>query len=108
MKIHIKPLSVNVLFQGKKIKTSTYRSYETELFYKLPNILKIYKKNAISIHVGLSNKNADLDNVTKAFIDVLQKKYDFNDSSIYSITLEKHIVPKQQEYIKFSISEYLN
>ena len=39
----------------------------------------------------------------KNFVDILSKKYHFNDSLIYRGIIEKVIVPKGKEYIKFEI-----
>jgi len=55
----------------------------------------------------VSNKGFDLDNSLKPFIDILQKKYGFNDNRIYSITAMKRIVPKGEEFISFDIFECL-
>jgi Holliday junction resolvase RusA-like endonuclease len=61
----------------------------------------------VHIQVGFSNKNADLDNVAKPFLDILQKRYRFNDSRVYVLNMYKKIVPKGEEYIAFSIFECL-
>jgi len=63
---------------------------------------KIYLK----VQIGLSSKNADIDNVLKPFIDILQIKYSFNDKNIFKITIEKEIVKKKAEYIDFELIEY--
>ena len=60
----------------------------------------------ISFVWGLSSKLADYDNPIKAFQDILQKKYNFNDSKIYKATIIKEIVKKGDEFIKFEIKEY--
>lgn len=57
----------------------------------------------IFIEVGFSNKQSDIDNIVKPFVDILQKKYKFNDRFIYKMTVEKHIVEKGNEYIEFYI-----
>ena len=60
----------------------------------------------IFINVGLSSKNADIDNIAKPFIDILQKKYGFNDKNIYKLVLEKFIVKKGEEFIEFKMEKY--
>jgi len=107
MKINIKPLSVNKCWQGRRFKTNDYKVYEKELLYLLPNSISINKQSHIllCIELGLSNKLQDIDNVLKPFLDILQKKYDFNDNMIYSILIEKKIVPKEDEYIDFEIKQ---
>jgi Holliday junction resolvase RusA-like endonuclease len=106
MKIRIKPLSVNQCWQGRRFKTPTYKKYERDLLLLLPklNVPKI--KLSIKIEFGFSSKLADIDNPLKPFLDILQKKYDFNDKDIYKIEVEKKEVKKGSEYISFLIEEY--
>ena len=106
MKINIKPLSVNQCWQGKRFKTPKYKSYEYNLIMLLDNNLKIPKGLLhLVVKFGLSNKLNDIDNGLKPFIDILQKKYGFNDRDIYKLEVEKVIVPKGQEFIEFEIKE---
>jgi Holliday junction resolvase RusA-like endonuclease len=53
-----------------------------------------------------SNKASDIDNPTKLVLDILQKKYGFNDSIIYKLVIEKRIVKKGQECFMFEIMNY--
>ena len=103
IKIDIKTLSVNKCWQGRRFKTKIYKNYEEELLWILPK-MKIPKgKLKLKIEVGFKNKLSDIDNILKPFIDILQKKYGFNDRDIYKIEIEKKIVKK--EYIKFKFYE---
>jgi Holliday junction resolvase RusA-like endonuclease len=54
-----------------------------------------------------SNKKSDIDNPIKPFQDVLCKKYWFDDSQIYCITVQKKIVKKWDEFVAFSIEKYI-
>ena len=63
-------------------------------------------KLCIHIEFGFSNSSSDIDNPVKPFFDVLQKKYGIDDKNIYFHSVQKVIVKKGEEYIKFSISEY--
>jgi len=104
MKIQIKPLSVNECWQGRRFKTKAYKDYENWVMLLLPK-LEIPEGNLnLTIEYGLSNVTSDIDNPTKPFLDILQKKYGFNDSRIYSLNLKKIKVPKGQEFIKFEFS----
>jgi len=102
----IKPLSVNKCWKGKRYKTDDYDNYE----YELKNLLKptIHSSNfnsdniSLYINFAFSNKSSDLDNPVKPFIDICQKKFNFNDKNINRIVLDKTIVPKGKEYIKYS------
>ncbi len=106
MILNIKPLSVNKVWQGKRFKTQCYKDYETELFYLLPQKIEISKKMKLQLVFGFSNKASDLDNPVKPFIDILQKKYGFNDKDIYRLEIEKKDVAKGEEYIGFNLLNY--
>ena len=107
MKINIKPLSVNKCFQGRRFKTQDYKDYEQEAFYLLSDLLTISKGDLeLKLEVGLSSKLADLDNIAKPFIDILQKKYNFNDKRIFKLIMVKKIVKKKAEYIDFKFKKY--
>lgn len=101
MEIKIKPLSVNKCWCGRRFKTPEYKAYEEELLYRLPK-LKIGKgKLTLIIRLGFSNKLSDIDNSLKPLIDILQKKYGFNDNKIYDLEVFKEDVKKGEEYIDF-------
>ncbi len=106
MRIEIKPLSVNECWMGRRFKTPKYKQYESDLLL----LLKPYEipsgKLEIWINIGFSSSMSDLDNILKPFIDILQKKYGFNDNRIYKMVVEKETVKKGQEYISFGINEY--
>ena len=107
MKIRIKPLSVNAAWQGKRFKTVDYKAYEFNLTKMLPNEFKAPKgKLELNIKVGFSSPLADVDNMLKPFIDVLQKKYKFVDKNIFKIVIEKELVSKYREYIDWKLTEY--
>jgi Holliday junction resolvase RusA-like endonuclease len=102
--INIKPLSVNLAWQGGRKKSKNYNDYEKHVFFSLPK-LEIPPGNLrLELEFGLSNSNADIDNPVKPFLDILQKKYGFNDSRVYEAIIKKVIVPRTKEYTKFLIS----
>jgi Holliday junction resolvase RusA-like endonuclease len=107
MKVNIKPLSVNECWQGKRFKTSKYKAYEHELLLKLKPLEVPDGKLHLNIVIGVSSKLFDIDNMLKPFIDVLQKKYGFNDRDIYKITIDKTITEKEKEYIYFKLLQYI-
>lgn len=104
-RINIKPLSVNEAYKGRRFSTPNLKGYKTELgFFLKP--LKIPEGNLkINIEFGFSSKGSDLDNAVKPFLDVLQKKYSFNDNRVYELVLSKRITAKNKEYIKFEIKQ---
>ena len=88
MRIEIKAMSVNEAFQGRRFKTQKYKSYENELLWLLKPLEVPEGDLSLKIVVGL-RKNADIDNIAKPFIDILQKKYGFNDSQIMELHIKK-------------------
>tara|TARA_R110000772_G_C13293860_1_gene438258 strand:+ start:1751 stop:2074 length:324 start_codon:yes stop_codon:yes gene_type:complete len=105
MKINIKPLSINQCFQGRRFKTPKYKQYEKELMLLLPILSVPNGLLEVVITFGLSSKLNDIDNGLKPFIDILQKKYLFNDRDIYKLIVEKKIVPKGAEFIECEINK---
>ena len=113
IKMMIKPLSINKAFQGKRFKTPAYKQYEKALSYLLPTPLPNLSAKELSdcrclkivIEYGVSSPLADIDNPTKLVIDIMQKKYKFNDRYIYDMHLFKVDVKKGEEYIKFEINK---
>lgn len=103
--INIKPLSVNECWQGKRFKTPEYKKYERDMLYLLPAIEVPEKNIALFIEFGFSSNNADIDNGVKPFLDILQKRYGFNDRYVTLLMVKKRIVEKGKEYIMFLITE---
>lgn len=104
--VTIRPLSVNECFGGKKFKTAKYIKYEADCFVRLKYMELPPKPFELKLEIGVSNSNADSDNVLKPFIDILQKKYKFNDRNIMRLVIEKEVVPKGREYIGFEFFTY--
>lgn len=102
--IKIKPLSVNQCWQGRRFKTPKYKAYEKELLLKLPKLDLPKGLIEIEINFYLKNKLFDIDNGLKPFLDILQKKYLFNDRDIYKMIVAKTI--SKEEGIEFKIRKY--
>lgn len=104
IKVKVKPLSVNRVWQGRRFKTKEYKDYETLVLSLLPDALEIPDGELQVVYeFGLSNMSSDWDNPVKPFQDVLQKKYGFNDSRIVKAVVIKSKVDKGEEFIAFSI-----
>jgi Holliday junction resolvase RusA-like endonuclease len=104
VRINIKPLSVNLAWQGRRYKTKEYKTYENNLLLMLPK-LKIPKtKLKIFLVYGLTHV-ADLDNPTKLILDIFQKKYHFDDNMIYELNIKKVLVKSGHEFLEFKIHE---
>jgi Holliday junction resolvase RusA-like endonuclease len=105
MKLQIKPLSVNEVWQGRRFKTKKYDKYISDVCFILPNIELPPGPYCLVITFGFSNVQSDIDNGLKPFIDCLQKKYKFNDKLIYKLIVTKEIVSKGNEFVDFEIFE---
>jgi len=74
MVVKIKPLSVNVCWQGKRFKTKAYKDYEKNLLLLLPNNIEVPPGELkLTLRWGFSGKLSDWDNPIKPFQDILQK-----------------------------------
>jgi Holliday junction resolvase RusA-like endonuclease len=105
-KVEIKPLSVNEAWQGRRYKTPKYRAYILELTLKLKPLRIPEGPLAITMEFGLSSLLADFDNPVKPFVDVLQKRYGFNDRRVFYAEVRKRLCKKGSEYIRFEITPY--
>jgi Holliday junction resolvase RusA-like endonuclease len=104
--LHVKPLSVNKCWQGRRYKTKDYKAYEKALLHLMPNMQLEYKeKLKLNITFGFSTSTADIDNPLKPLLDCLQKKYGFNDRYVYELTVKKELVKKGEEFIQIQINE---
>ena len=72
----------------------------------LPKVTIPDGKLSIFITWGFSSAGSDIDNPCKPFLDVLQKKYNFNDSRIYHLELNREQVKKGEEYINFNVKKF--
>ena len=104
IKLNLKPLSVNVAWQGKRFKTNAYKRYENDLLTILPKIPIPDGNLYLNIQFGFSNSASDIDNPLKPFIDCLQKRYGFDDKRVTELNVRKIKVKKGHEFIKFDIA----
>ena len=108
MRVDVKPLTVNQCWQGRRLKTKEYKNYEQDLLKILTRMEIPEGRLSLKLIFGFSNSQCDWDNPIKPFVDILQKKYGFNDSRIYEAVVKKDVVKKGQEYIGFEINEVKN
>lgn len=103
-KINIKAISVNQVWQGRRFKTPAYNKYESDVGKLLPSGIEIPTGPlALFLEVGQSNMAADFDNPVKPFVDILSKKYGFNDKMIVEAIIRKRKVEKGDEYVLFNL-----
>ena len=96
-------MSVNVAWQGQRFKTPEYKAYEQELLLILRPVKLPESPYRLFLEFGVSNMQADWDNPIKPFVDVLQKKYGFNDRDIHAAVVSKIKTKKGDEYIEFDL-----
>ena len=102
-KINIKPLSINEAFKGRRFKTDKYQDFETACLLMLKAEAPPKPPYKINLVFGIANVLSDFDNPVKPFVDILQKKYRFNDREIMSATIEKVKTKKGEEFIQFEL-----
>jgi len=105
LRVDIKPLSVNQAWKGRRFKTKAYDKYIRDVMCLLKPLKVSDGEIELEITFGLSNRAADIDNPLKCFIDVLQKKYNFDDKMIYRLIVNKVITKKGSEFIEFKLKE---
>jgi Holliday junction resolvase RusA-like endonuclease len=90
--LDIKPLSVNEAWKGRRYKTDKYKKFESDVLFLLPKAKeKMPDMIALDIHFGFKNLRSDIDNPAKLIIDILQKKYGFDDSQVFELNLRKSV-----------------
>lgn len=106
VRVNLKPLSVNEAWKGRRFRSTAYKVHETAMLILLPPVT--IPKSPFEIHLtfGFSSASSDVDNPTKMTIDILAKKYRFNDKRIARIILDREQVKKGNEYIEFEIRHF--
>ena len=105
-RLDIKPLSVNELYKGRRFKTDKYKGYSTAVSVLLPRVKLCEPPYSVEFEFGFSSPLSDVDNPVKGILDILQKKFNFNDRDVFEIIARKKIVKKGKEYIKIKIEKY--
>lgn len=106
MKIEIKPFSVNDAWKGRRYRTDKYRDFQKHMMLLLPPIKINFKAHLkIDLVFGFSSNGSDIDNPLKPLLDILQKKYKFNDNQIQELIVRKEIVKTGFEFIELEITE---
>ena len=100
---NIKPLSVNECWRGRRLKTESYKKYEAELLFLLPQLKMPDPPFKIYFEFGFSSALSDWDNPVKPLQDILQKKYNFDDKLITHAVVRKFRASKGKEYFVFEI-----
>jgi len=101
--IGIKPMSINEAWFGKKIRTKAHRDYEERVLNILPDLIIGKPPYRVSLTFGFARTNSDIDNPTKIILDLLTKKYKYDDRLIYELRIKKEVVGTGNEYFTFQI-----
>ena len=103
-RINIRLLSIN-----RKNDKNALDKFRHDLQQKLPDREYHFKKESrlkFTATFGMK-RNKDLDNVLKILLDEMQRKYDFNDKTIYEIHINKCDVrtysQHNQEFIEWTL-----
>ena len=103
VQLHIKPLSANAAFKGRKFKTAAYKNYEKALMMLLPANYEIPEGPLEVFYEFGITSTSDWDNPIKQLQDILCKRYKFDDRRIMKGTVTKKVVKKGKGYLQFSI-----
>ena len=104
IELQVKPLSVNEAWKGRRIKSDKYKIFERSVLFMLPKPKDVFSDMLrIELFFGFSNVLSDLDNPIKMTLDILQKKYGFNDKNIFEMNVRKCKVEKGKEFISIGI-----
>lgn len=105
--LRVKPLSVNEVRQWKRFKTKSYKNYELLMFSLLPDNVKVPNGVPLRIEMerGFWTIASDITNPTKPLLDILSKKYGFNDKYVFETLEVKKVVWEWNQYIHIKIIE---
>lgn len=95
--------------KGKPTPSAAYRAYQNEIRDELMGTPWPFGIEQVTVNAtyGISNRNKDLDNLSKPLLDTLQRIYeDFNDNKVYELHCFKVKVEKGEEYLDLEIKEY--
>ena len=105
----LKPVSTNAMYEsdssGRKWKSAKYSDFEANAKRMLKHKpLSLPKTGDLKFTAvfGVSSR-FDLDNSLKAFIDILEDVYGFDDKRITHIDVRKESVRRKEEFIQFNI-----
>jgi len=111
LRIPVKPLSTNKMYTGKKRRSIYYKQFSREVLQYLNEHydcrgLALTGNLKLTMEVGVSSPLMDASNTIKAIEDVVVKWCgSWDDRQVYSLSVEKYLVAKGDEYINFSITK---
>ena len=110
MKVNIKPISINKIFQGRRFKTPEYSAWREECFFLIKK-MKLKKitgecKVQLTFHCSRNFKMADIDNFCKGSLDALVEAGVIEDDRfIMKLTVDK--VKDTEDFWEFAVEKLL-
>ena len=113
-RFQVNPIGVNQMndhfkSKGKPTPSAAYRDYQNEIRDELMGTSWPFGQEFVTITAtyGVSNRNKDLDNLSKPLLDTLQRIYeDFNDNKVYELHAFKEKTEKGEEYLDLTVELY--
>ncbi len=106
--LRIKPISINICWQGRRFKTKEYKQFCKDIAILLEPYKNIRFNGYVEVNYKWYTKNwkvTDWDNKIKPFQDCLVNSGIIKDDRfIMKGNVEK--IPSETDYIKFEIKEY--
>eukprot|EP00919_Chromeraceae_sp_WS-2016_P027637 GHVR01065572.1.p2 GENE.GHVR01065572.1~~GHVR01065572.1.p2 ORF type:complete len:107 (+),score=5.26 GHVR01065572.1:1022-1342(+) len=94
-------MTANRAWKGRQFRSFEYKQYEKDVCKLLRPVSVPEGEFCIVLEFGHSNARFDYDNGIKAFQDILQKHYGFDDNKIKKAFISKEKTKKGEEYIWF-------
>lgn len=99
-------MSMNRAYKGRVYPSAEYKQFKRDAHFILPKLTVPEGPLEARYLFGVYYTTMDVDNCIKAFQDILQEKYGFNDKLIMRVTAEKVKVKKGEEFIDFELQKF--
>ena len=103
--VPLKPLTLDRLWRGgPRFKTKEYLQYQKDLALLVPKGTRFDGEVDLTVEFFVKNKRADLDNLLKAFCDVLTNVGVYNDDS-QIVAIHAHKCYAKEEGMRITLTE---
>ena len=90
-----------------RFKTKVYEKYEEAALFILPDFELPPAPYLLRLEFGFSSIASDIDNPVKPTLDILSKKYKFNDKHVKRLIVDRMQVKRGMEYIIFELKTFV-
>lgn len=107
--VPLKPFSANKMYTGRKRKSIYYKQFIREVLTSLEDDARSVPRSGmlrVCFVFNVENIAADVDNMVKPMLDILQTKYGFNDRQVFSLVVDKYLVDADEVGIYYEIKKY--